>query len=212
VKKIVVLFIIILISFKLFADAGSAYRYEATLKLRDNSEITGFFFFTTYERGYNENKTDFEKYILTYYHFPIRVFEEIKTIEINKYLTVDIAIIGSERTINKNEIISIDLISEIETKVGSRLIEISEQEFNLLNQDFINSERIHNESYSENCSYYLLTWKQSNDLVKMKKEIHEKIDKLRLENNYEVIREYIDQLKLDLIKQKTIIFQYCSAL
>ena len=211
-KRILLIFIIISTSFRLFADAGNAYRYKATLKLTDNSEITGYFFFTTYERKYDKNKTDFNKYILTCYHFPIRVFEKIKTIEINEYLTVDFAIIGSERIVNKNEIISIELISEIEIKVGSRLREISEQEFKLLNQDFINFERIHNESFSENCNYYLLNWNQSNNLNELKEKIYEKIDELRLENNYQIIRDYIEKLKLDLYKKEIILFQYCSAL
>ena len=72
--------IILPMSLRLLADVGDSYRYKATLKLTDNREITGYFYFHTYEKGFNQAKTDFKTYILTYYHFPIKIYENIKSL------------------------------------------------------------------------------------------------------------------------------------
>lgn len=211
-KKFTFLFVLVLLSFSIFADAGNAYRYKVKIALKDHSELSGYFFFATLEKGFNPDETDFKSYLFSCYNFPIALYSNLKTIQVNEYLTIDFAIAGSDIKINKEEIEAIELIEEIATPVGSRLIELSEQEFDNLNQDFITSERIHNESYLEHCSYYLLNWNQSNNLVALKKDIYERIDKLRLENDYEAIHDYITILKHELIEKKIIFFQYCSAL
>ncbi len=210
-KRILFLLILSLISFELQADAGYAFRYKATISLKDKSDVTGYFFFTTYQNRFNPKESDFKNYIFTNYHFPISLYENIKTIRVNDYLTVDFVIKGSEKTIEKNEIESIELIEDIETKVGSRLRLLSEQEYKLLNQNFLNTERINYESYVVHCSYYLLNWNASNDLKELKESIYKKIEELTQENNSQGVLDYINKMKMDLIYRDIILFQYCSA-
>jgi hypothetical protein len=211
--KIIGAFLLVtLMSLSIYADVGNAYRYKATIALNDGIEITGYFYFTTYEKKFNPTETDFTTYIFSYYHFPISLYKDIKTIKVNKNLTVDFAIAGSETQINIVDITNIKLLEEIETEVGSRLREVSKEEFEFLNQDFISSETIHDEFYSENCNLYLLSWANAQDLIKIKSEISEGIDKLSQENNIQEISIFIDQKKNELSKVKIILFNYCSAL
>jgi len=82
----------------------------------------------------------------------------------------------------------------------------------LLNQDFLNTETIYNESYSENCNYYLLSWNASNDLTGLKDKINNKIEELNHEKNLQGILDYIDKMKIELINKEILLFHYCSAL
>jgi hypothetical protein len=211
-RNIILLMILPFITFELLADVGNAYRYKVNISLQDQSGLTGYFFFTTYQNGFNQNEKAFKDYIFTNYHFPIFLYENIKTIRISDYLTVDFAIKGSEKTIEKNEIESIVLIEEIETPVGSRLRLLSEEEDKLLNQDFINTENIYNESYAVNCSVILLNWDKSNDLVKLKNGINKRIEELISESNIQGASDYIENLKKDMVNRNILLFQYCGPL
>lgn len=199
-------------SLGLLADVGDSYRYKATIKLADNREITGYFYFHTYEKGYNLAKTDFKTYILAYYYFPITIYENIKTIEINQYLTVDFAIAGSGITVKKNEIISLILIGELETDVGSRLIEVNKREFGLINQDFVCTESYYNESFGIASTLYFLSWPGKNNLTEIKNEMAKKIDQLLLiENNEQSINKYLEKKKIELIEKGIVFFRYDGA-
>ena len=206
------MFIILPMSLGLLADVGDSYRYKATLKLKDNREITGYFYFHTYEKGFNQAKTDFKTYILTYYHFPIKIYENIKTIEINQYLAVDFAIEGSGITVKKNEIISLILIGELETEVGSRLIEVNKREFGLINQDFVCTESYYNESFAIASTIYFLSWSSKNKLTEIRNEMAKNIDRLLLiDNNEQSINKYIEKKRIELMEKGIVLFRYDGA-
>ena len=199
-------------SLGLLADVGDSYRYKATLKLTDNREITGYFYFHTYEKGFSQTKKDFKTYILTYYYFPITIYENIKTIEINQYLTVDFAIEGSGITVKKNEIISLILIGELETEVGSRLIEVNNREFGLINQDFVCTESYYNESFGIASTLYFLSWPGKNNLTEIKNEMAKNIDQLLLiDNNEQALNKYIAKKRIELIEKGIVFFRYDGA-
>jgi hypothetical protein len=209
-KYIILLFIIVSTSIRLQADVGDAYRYKATLKLTNNKEITGYFYFATYEKGFDKAKGDFKNYIFSYYHFPIILYKTIKTIKIDSSLTVDFALEGSSISINKNDIVSIKLINQISFPVGSRLKEVNQNEFSIINQKFIDFKSIYNETFHESCSFLLLNWSDKNNLEELKKEISDNIEKLIIKNNEQSILEYISNKRAELIKKKIIIFEYCE--
>ena len=199
-------------SLGLLADVGDSYRYKATLKLTDNREITGYFYFHTYEKGFNNAESDFKTYILTYCYFPITVYENIKTIVINQYLTIDFAKEGSGITVKKNEIINLILIGEIETEVGSRLIEVIEREFCLINQDFVCAESYYNESFGIASTLYFLSWSGKENLTEIKNEMAKNIDQLLLiDNNEQYINKYIDEKRIELIEKGIVLFCYFGA-
>ena len=210
--KLFLLLTLFFIGFNGMADVGNAYRYKVNITLKDQGKLTGYFFFTTNNHGFDPNESDFKEYIFSCYHFPIVLFENLKTIHVNQNLTVDFAQKGSEIIINKNDVVSIELIEEIETLVGSRLRLLSELEYKAVNQDFVNTENICNESYSENCCYYLLNWQESNDLEELMEKMNKKMEELMLENNFLGVNEYIENLKPDLIKRGILLFLYCSPL
>lgn len=198
-------------SLGLLAGVGTSYRYKAILKLTDLREITGYFYFHTYEKGFNQAETDFKTYILTHYHFPVKIYENIKTIELNQYLTVDFAIEGSGVTVNKSEIISLVLIGELEIEVGSRLIEVNKREFGLINQDFICTESYYNENYAIAGNIYFLSWSGKNNLTEIKNEMAKNIERLLIDNNEQSINEYIEKKKVELIEQGIVLFRYDGA-
>ena len=199
-------------SLGLLADVGDSYRYKATLKLTDNREITGYFYFHTYKKGFNEAKTDFKTYILNYYYFPITIYENIKTIEIDQYVTVDFAIEGTGIKVNKSEIVSLNLIGQLKVEVGDRIIEVNKTEFGLITQDFICTESYYNESYSENCRIYLLSWSGENNLTVLKTEIAKNIDRLTIAKNELSTNKYIETKREELIRKGVLLFRYCGAL
>lgn len=210
-KKIILLIIMVNMSLGLLADAGNSYRYKASLTLTDLREVTGYFYFHTYEKGFNQAETDFKTYILTHYHFPVKIYENIKTIELNQYLTVDFAIEGSGITVSKSEIISLVLIGELETEVGSRLIEVNKREFGLINQDFINIESYYNESFAIASNIFLLSWSMKNNLTEIKNEMAKNIERLLIDNDEHAIDEYIKKKKYELIEQGIVLFRYDGA-
>lgn len=211
-RKFILLIIFLPMSLGLLADVGDSYRYKAKLNLTDNREITGYFYFHTYEKGFNQAKTDFKTYILTYYHFPITIYENIKTIEINQYLTVDFAIEGSGIAIKKNEIISLILFGELETEVGSRLIEVNKTEFGLINQDFVCTESYYNESFAIASTIYFLSWSSKNKLTEIRNEMAKNIDRLLLiDNNEQSINKYIEKKRIELMEKGIVLFRYDGA-
>jgi len=94
-KTIVTIFLILLYLISL-SDVGNAYRYKATFKIKDCSEVTRYFYFPTYKEKFDSTQWSFNEYIESYYHFLIRVFEELKTRERNEFLVIDFSIDGSE--------------------------------------------------------------------------------------------------------------------
>ena len=209
-KRIILLFIIVSTSLRLFADVGNAYRYKATLKLADKREITGYFYFATYKQGFDKGKEDFKNYIFSNYPFPIKLYKTIKTINVGNKLTVDFAIDGSSYSINKNEIVSINLISELETEVGSRLREVSQKEFSIINQKFVSFESFYNEKYAINCTFYLLNWANGNNLKELKKEMGNHVENKMLKSNEISVLKYIANKRTELVEKKIVLFEYCG--
>lgn len=211
-RKFILLFMILSMSLGLLADVGKSYRYKAILKLKDNHEITGYFYFHTYEKGFGQAKTDFKNYILTHYHFPIKIYENIKTIKINQDFAVDFAIEGSGIAVKKNEIASLILICELETEAGSRLIEVDKREFGLINQNYVYTESYYNESYAIASTFYFLSWSDKNNLTEIKNEMVKNIDRLLLiENNELSINKYIEKKRVELIEKGIVLFRYDGA-
>lgn len=208
-KKKLLLFIIVSTSFSVFADVGNAYRYKATLKLTDNREVTGYFYFATYGEGFDKEKEDFKNYIFSNYPFPIKLYQTIKTINIDK-MTVDFTLEGSSDSVNKNEIVSINLLSVIETEVGSRLREVSQKEYAIIDQMFVNFESFYNEKYAINCTFYLLSWAAENNLKELKKELSNNIEDLMVNSNEMPVFQYIARKRAELVERKILLFEYCE--
>lgn len=209
-KRIILLLIIVSTSLSLFADVGNAYRYKATVKLADNREITGYFYFATYGKEFDKGKEDFTTYIFSNYHFPIQLYKTIKTINVGNELTVDFALAGSSDSVNKNEIISINLISEIETEVGSRLIEVSKKELEIIDQKFVSFDSFYNEKYAISCTFYLLNWADGNNLKELKTEISNHIENFIINNDEMSVLQYIAKKKSELVEKKILLFEYCG--
>ena len=209
-KRILLILIIVSTSLRLFADVGNAYRYKATFKLADKREITGYFYFATYGKGFDKGKEDFKNYIFSNYPFPIQLYKTIKTINVGNELTVDFAIEGSSDTVNKNEIVSIKLISELETEVGSRLREVSQKEFSIINQKFVSFESFYNEKYAINCTFYLLSWADGNNLKELKKEMENHVENIMIKSNEISVLKYIAKKRTELIEKKIVLFEYCG--
>jgi len=211
-KKYILLFIIFSTSLRLFADVGNAYRYKATFKLDDKREITGYFYFATYEKGFDKEKENFKNYIFSNYPFPIQLYKTIKTINVGDNLTLDFAIEGNSDTVNKDEIVSINLISELETVVGSRLREVSQKEFSIINQNFVSFESFYNEKYAINCTFYLLSWADGNNLKELKKEISNRVENIMVKSNEMSVLNYITKKRTELVEKKIVLFKYCGPL
>jgi hypothetical protein len=208
-KYILLLFIIVSTCFSVFADVGNAYRYKVTLKLTDDREVTGFFYFSTYGMGFDKEKEDFQNYIFSNYPFPIQLYRTIKTINVDK-LTVDFTLEGSSDSVNKNEVVNINLLSVIETEVGSRLREVSQKEYAIIDQMFVNFERFYNEKYGINCTFYLLSWTDEYNLKELKKELSNNIDNLMVKSNEMSVLQYIARKRAELVERKFLLFEYCG--
>ena len=98
---------------------------------------------------------------------------------------------GSGITVNKNEIISIQLLSELETQVGSGLIQVNQTEFTFISQDFVGIESFYNEDYAISCAIYMLSWSEKIDLKEIKEEISQSVMQLAEESYGWSLLQYI---------------------
>lgn len=209
-KQLILIFGFITLNSCLFADVGKAYRYEATFKLQNNKELRGYFYYATYENKFDKDKDDFKQYILSNCHFPITLYQTIKTMKIDSVLTIDFAIEGCGISIDTNDIVSIHFLNEIEIYVGSRLREVNQNEYTLLNQKFISTENFNSEPFGISCLFYMLNWDEKNNLLELKNELIDKIKNLRKNNNEQSVIDYISRKRIELIAKQIVLFEYCG--
>jgi hypothetical protein len=182
------------------------------VKLNDNSEVTGYIYFGSYNTEYKKEKESFTEYAKREMKSLIKIYKEIKTIEIRSNYQLDFAFTENFEEIKLAEILTINLIDKLEYPAGQRLIKVSEKEYNLIKPDLVDQGSIYNERLAENCSFKLLCWTKISNFEEIKNEIALKIKELVDNNNFNEVYKFVETRKIELTEKGILLFQSCSAL
>jgi hypothetical protein len=210
--KNIVLIISILISSISFAYAGDGYRFNLVLISNTGETIHGYYYHYTYDsfdksihRG-NQFKTFIKKE-------NIEVYTYINSINLEN-TTIDFTTNAFKKTVNLNNIDRIFIGDYLDFSPQDRLIELSEEEFKIVELRNPDSALIYNMEVAENCSYVLLTWQSKSKLSNHKKEIYQKYLELITMSNEEksVFWNYIKLKKHQLLKENILLIKPCVPL
>ena len=109
-KRLLTLLPLILICLLSFADGGKYFRYELKIKLQDNSEITGYVYIGSYNPEYISGNESFFEYAKREISFPLEIYSEIKTVEINNEFQLDFSTEEYSQKIQAENISKIGLL------------------------------------------------------------------------------------------------------
>ncbi len=195
-----------------FADAGDAYRFNLVLISNTGETIHGYYYHNTYD--------SFDKSIHRGNQF--KSFIKKESIEIYTYIssinlentTIDFTTNEFKKTVNLNNIDRIFIGDYLDFSPQDRLIELTEEEFNIVELRNPTSTLIYNMEVSENCSYVLLTWQSNSQLSNHKKEIYQKYLELTTMSNAEksVFWNYIKLKKQQLLEENILLINPCVPL
>ena len=182
-----------------FADAGDAYRFNLVLISNTGETIHGYYYHYTYD--------SFDKSIHRGNQF--KTFIKKENIEV--YTTIDFTTNAFKKTVNLNNIDRIFIGDYLDFSPQDRLIELSEEEFKIVELRNPDSALIYNMEVAENCSYVLLTWQSNSKLSNHKKEIYQKYLELLTLSNEEksVFWNYINLKKQQLLEENILLINTC---
>ncbi len=87
---------------------------------------------------------------------------------------------------------------------------MSQKEFSIINQKFVSFESFFNEKYAINCTFYLLSWADGNNLKELKKEMENHVENIMIKSNEISVLKYIAKKRTELIEKKIVLFEYCG--
>lgn len=204
---------LILFCFSSFAGGGDSFRFKVSVTLTDSTELTGYVYFATFGSGYNSKKESFIEFGKREFRFPIKIYKEIKTVELNGSTQYDFSVKSIEKTIQLSEISEIKLIDKKILAAGmQRLFVLTEKEYNLIDNQPITNSFFYNAKLAENCSYLLLCWSDSSDLDKIKNEIETKVKGFVDNNKNNEVYKYIKTVKKELVEKSILIIQTCGSM
>ena len=204
---------LILFGLNSYAGGGDSFRFKVNITLTDKTVLTGYVYFGTFGPVYNPEKENFTEYGKREFRFPINLYKEIKTVNLNGSNQYDFSVKSKEKTLQINEISEIKLIETFKCSAGiKRLFVLTEKEYNLINNQPVNNSSFYNAKHAENCSYLLLCWSENTDLDKIKNEIEAKVSELVDKNNNREVYNYIKTIKTELIEKSILIIHACGSM
>lgn len=210
--KGVLIFIALICSCLSSADSGNAYRFNLSLISHSGDTVCGYYYHYTYKE-YNQHSntsTNFKDFIeknsITLYPF-------ITTINLKTF-----AIDFTKKELKKHILISnyvdIRIIDYLDFSNSDRIYELSNDEFALIKIDKPKTFTVYNETFSENCSFILLSWKNQPNLTEHKKELSEKIKSFTngITQNHDKLNKNLTHKKDELLKKGILLITHCTPL
>ena len=195
-----------------FADAGNAYRFNLELVSIKGDTIHGYYYHYSYDEydKYSDYDEGFKKFIKT---DSITLYSFITTIDFEGQ-SLDFTTKTFRKDISISDFWRIRISDFLDFMVGTKLTELSQDAYNLIETSPPKYEGIYNAKYAENCSFVILSWEPDYDLIKHKNEISKKLKILSedLIKNQDELHKYIDQKRKNLLKERVILTSVCSAL
>jgi len=209
-RKLILFTFLILTSLISFADGGDYFRLKLQVKQIDNSVATGYIYFGTHKPFFDSEKESFKEYAKRELRFPLKVYKEIKTININPNFQLDFAETDNFIELELSEVLEIKLIEKLKYPAGQRLVYLTGKEYNLIKEEPKHKTYIANEKLIPYCSYKLLSWTEISEFENIKNEIDEKLKEFAESDNFKEARNYMKNIKLELVEKGILIFQSCS--
>ena len=210
-SKILIMFTFLCCYATSFADVGNAWRFNVKIHLKNADSLTGYMYFYTYESSFDASKEEFTDYIKNHYPFPLALYSEIKTVQLGEDFEADFFILNNKQEIKKEDIDKIELLEELKFPVGSRLHELSIEEYELLDEKPIETAHIYND-WMENCTLIFMSWSNSEKLSEIKIGIENELNDLLAKGEENKIYSYSKKIANDLSKREILMFNHCDAL
>ncbi|MBA6156477.1 hypothetical protein H3Z83_08130 [Tenacibaculum sp. S7007] len=215
-KKLLFL-VIFFLSVKTFADAGYAYRFYIKAEVK-GKEVKGYFYHYSYDK-FDVDRSFYEYLKKTIHNRDINIFKEIVTVNLNS--NYDFALKDSDLSFELKDLNHIELLETLIFLPNSRLIKLTNKEFEIINCSKVNYKFVIEEgeiSFFENCSYVIISLESVDSMMNRKITIEKLIkDKIKnlgglKEDNYENYYSYFKQLREELLKEKVLLISVCSPL
>lgn len=161
-----------------YADAGYAYRFFVDLEF-EGDKIQGYIYHYSYDEFTDGNVL---KYLQnTNVNKEIIIYQNIKTVNVG--LNFDFAVKNSSINVKLRNL-GINLLETLNFRVGGRLIEVTEEEFSMIeySKPYVFSIKEQGNEVYESCSEMLITWTQKGNLklegLKLKQTLEDKFKRL----------------------------------
>ena len=206
------LLVLLFCSAKTFAGGGHAARYHVDLTDINDNVLTGYIYINSFEDDFDKETGNFFDYVLRHTHSKIKIYKKIKSVVIRPDFRVDFTVKDEIIEIDKEKIRNLNLKEKENFLPGMKVILLNMNEYNIIEGSPIQTSFFYNEKFSENCSYLILSWSDTENLESIKEDMEVKCLSLIEENKLNDFYKYIDTIKLSLIHRKIIIFMHCSAM
>ncbi len=200
------------LSYSSFADAGRSYRFNLELVSKNGNTLNGYFYHHSYDK-YDKDIDYDERFIKFINKDSIAIYSFITTKNIGS-LTLDFTANNYKKNIDLNNYQRIRINDYLDSKIMYRLIELTKEEFTLIEDNNPKIEFVYNEKVAENCNYVLLSWKLDSELLSHKKEISDKMvlfSKNTHKNQYDFYK-YLNLKKERLFEDSILLIDHCTAL
>ncbi len=213
-RILLVLIIVLIQSFNLYADAGLAFRYKVELQY-DNIKKTGYIYHYTYSDGYKKEKESFCDYFIRDFNNKPYLYKEIHSLNLSENFELDFFLPENRSEFNLKKITNIRLLEEKEFTVGEKIILIENKNvYDLIGQETFNRDGIYY-SWMENCSFFIIAFNKEKNIVKTKTTLDSLIKK-HFNNELQIFDEKFyksfNKVKKQLLNESILVFQYCDAL
>ena len=139
---------------------------------------TVMIYYYTYGEKFDPDKSSFYDYFKENFNKEKVLYKEIKTIEIDKDIVIDLALTSNKQSFVESDIRNISLLEELEFPVGDRiyLLENPSEYFIYKNKPLCKV-IVYTENM-ENCRILLLSESTTTDMLKLKNKIELEIENL----------------------------------
>ena len=202
-RTLTIFTLLVLLNLSSFAENGKSSRFKINVKLKDNSELTGYIYTDSLRNYfYHSENNNFSDFVKQEIKFPIKVYKEIKTIDFSVSYKKDFTVQENYQEIHLTDLYEIILLEKIEYVDRSRLITLEENEYNLLEKELKLSLTINQSNDSDECLINIFYFGDKIDASEIKNVLMPIIEKFDTILNSEE--------KAELISKEILIFKFCN--
>lgn len=213
-KQLVLITLFLICSINSYGDAGLAFRYK--VELQDaHQRITGYVYHYTYSEGFKKDQESFCDYFAREFQNTPYIYREIHTLNLSKNFEFDFYLPNNKLEFDPENLLHVNLLEKQEFMAGDKIFLIENEDiYNLIGKRKFQHESI-DYRLSEHCNLYIVDFSMKSDLKAIKNDLNGEIDKYYIDEPGHVSEEFYKiykEFKENLLKDRVLIFEYCSAL
>ena len=154
-RILLILTLLLIQNFNLYADAGLAYRYKVELQ-NGNEKTTGYIYHYTYSNGYENEKESFCDYFKRNFNNKPYLYKEVHSLNLSENFELDFSLPKNKLAFSLENITDIKLFEEKKFTVGEKIFLIEDENvYNLIGETSFNKEVIYYRWMENCCSFHL---------------------------------------------------------